>query len=853
MERRPRSFFKATELGALKTYLDDNLKKGFIQPSTSPAGAGIFFVQKKDHSLRPCVDYRALNKVTVKNRYPLPLVPELFQRLGSARVFSKLDLRGAYNLVRIRKGDEWKTAFRTRFGHYEYLVMPFGLCNAPATFQHFVNDVFREYLDLFVVIYLDDILIFSSSLAEHREHVKIVLARLRLHGLYAKPEKCVFEQQSIQFLGLIISVKGIEMDPQKVSAILDWPAPSDRKGVQRFVEFANFYRKFIRGFSSIISPITELTKQGQRFLWTPKAQEAFETLKKLFVSASILRHPDATLPYILEVDASEVAVGAVLSQRQGPKSLLYPVAFFSRKLSEAERNYDVGDRELLAIKAALEEWRYLLEGASHPILVYTDHKNLEYLKSAKRLKPRQARWALFFSRFVFHITYRPGSKNVKPDALSRMYNEPTELGALKTYLDDNLKKGFIQPSTSPAGAGIFFVQKKDHSLRPCVDYRALNKVTVKNRYPLPLVPELFQRLGSARVFSKLDLRGAYNLVRIRKGDEWKTAFRTRFGHYEYLVMPFGLCNAPATFQHFVNDVFREYLDLFVVIYLDDILIFSSSLAEHREHVKIVLARLRLHGLYAKPEKCVFEQQSIQFLGLIISVKGIEMDPQKVSAILDWPAPSDRKGVQRFVGFANFYRKFIRGFSSIISPITELTKQGQRFLWTPKAQEAFETLKKLFVSASILRHPDATLPYILEVDASEVAVGAVLSQRQGPKSLLYPVAFFSRKLSEAERNYDVGDRELLAIKAALEEWRYLLEGASHPILVYTDHKNLEYLKSAKRLKPRQARWALFFSRFVFHITYRPGSKNVKPDALSRMYNEPPNPNNLNHLEVCKCTS
>lgn len=206
-----------------------------------------------------------------------------------------------------------------------------------------------------------------------------------------------------------------------------------------------------------------------------------------------------------------------------------------------------------------------------------------------------------------------------------------------------------------------------------------------------------------------------------------------------------------------------------------------------------------------------------------------MDPQKVSAILEWPEPTDRKGTQRFIGFANFYRKFIKNFSAIISPITQLTKQNTRFQWTPAAQLAFDKLKLLFTSAPILQHPDPALSYVLEVDASENAVGAILSQRQGAKSLLHPLAFFSRKLSASEKNYDVGDRELLAIKAALEEWRYLLEEASDPILIFTVHKNLEYLHTARRLKPRQARWALFFSRFTFHITYRPGSKNEKPDV------------------------
>uniref|UniRef100_A0A803JPC4 ribonuclease H n=1 Tax=Xenopus tropicalis TaxID=8364 RepID=A0A803JPC4_XENTR len=410
----------------------------------------------------------------------------------------------------------------------------------------------------------------------------------------------------------------------------------------------------------------------------------------------------------------------------------------------------------------------------------------------------------------------------------------SELLELRRYLDENLAKGFIHPSTSPAGAGIFFVEKKDHSLRPCIDYRELNKITVKNRYPLPLIPELFQQIREARIFSKLDLRGAYNLVRIRKGDEWKTAFRSRYGHFEYLVMPFGLCNAPATFQHLVNDIFRDFLDIFVIIYLDDILIFSKDLEEHRKHMKKVFLRLRTHQLFVKLEKCLFEKTTIDFLGFIISPFGIRMDPKKISSILDWPAPTSRKAVQRLVGFANFYRKFIRNFSQIILPITELTRSNQKFVWTCQAQTAFEILKKLFTSAPILCHPDPSLPFTLEVDASESAVGAILSQRVGLIEELHPVAFFSRKLNKSEQNYDVADRELLAIKLALEEWRYLLEGARFPILILTDHRNLEYLRSAKRLRPRQARWALFFMRFNFHITYRPGAKNVKPDALSRMF-------------------
>uniref|UniRef100_A0A8C5QDJ5 Gypsy retrotransposon integrase-like protein 1 n=1 Tax=Leptobrachium leishanense TaxID=445787 RepID=A0A8C5QDJ5_9ANUR len=409
-----------------------------------------------------------------------------------------------------------------------------------------------------------------------------------------------------------------------------------------------------------------------------------------------------------------------------------------------------------------------------------------------------------------------------------------ELEVLKAYIQENLQKGFIRPSTSPAGAGIFFIGKKDGGLRPCVDFRELNNITIKNRYPLLLIPELMERLQSATIFSKIDLRGAYNLVCIREGDEWKTAFRTRYGHFEYVVMPYGLCNAPATFQHLVNDIFRDLLDRFVVIYLDDILIYSPTLEEHRKTVKEVLSRLRNHKLYAKLDKCSFDQSRISFLGYVLSPGKLEMDPEKVSAIHSWPTPTNKKEVQRFLGFANFYRKFIRNFSHLVQPLTRLTKNHEKFRWAEDTQKAFLKLKTLFTNAPILEQPDPSHPYFLEVDASESATEAILSQRNLTNGNLHPIAFYSKCLNPAEKRYDVGDKELLAIKRGFEEWRHLLEGSLYPITVYTDHQNLEHIKTAKRLRPRQARWALFFTRFNFHITYRPGSRNGKADALSRRY-------------------
>ncbi len=408
-----------------------------------------------------------------------------------------------------------------------------------------------------------------------------------------------------------------------------------------------------------------------------------------------------------------------------------------------------------------------------------------------------------------------------------------ESESMKAYIQEELAKGFIRPSTSPASAGFFFVKKKDGGLRPCIDYRGLNENTVKFRYPLPLVPAALEQLRQAKYYTKLDLRNAYNLIRIREGDEWKTAFSTTSGHYEYLVMPFGLANSPSVFQAFMNDIFRDMLDRWVIVYIDDILIYSDTQEEHIRHVRSVLKRLLQHQLYVKGEKCEFHRTNTSFLGYIISQDGVSMDDKKVQAVLDWPQPQTVKELQRFLGFANFYRRFIRNFSSIASPLTAMTKRNtSRLVWPPEALQAFKELKARFTSAPILRHPDPERQFTVEVDASNTGVGAVLSQRQGEPAKLYPCAFFSRKLSAAERNYDVGNRELLAMKLALEEWRHWLEGTTHPFIVLTDHKNLEYLRSAKRLNPRQARWALFFTRFQFTVTYRPGTKNTKADALSR---------------------
>ncbi|KAJ1595446.1 hypothetical protein NDA14_005957 [Ustilago hordei] len=340
---------------------------------------------------------------------------------------------------------------------------------------------------------------------------------------------------------------------------------------------------------------------------------------------------------------------------------------------------------------------------------------------------------------------------------------PKEMSELRRYLDENLEKGFIRPSKSLARSPVLFIPKKDGGLRLCVDYRGLNEITVKNRAPLPLIKEQLFLLRKARIYTKLDLRAAYNLIRIAKGDEWKTAFGTQLGLYEYLVMPFGLANAPAHFQLFINDIFRDIIGVYVVVYLDDFLIFSDTEEVHVKHVTKVLTRLRSNRLFAKLLKCEFHTKTVEFLGYIIKLTGIEMDPEKVRTVKEWPMLESIHDIQRFLGFANFYRRFIAHFARIAKPLTALVKPMEwfkKFELPEEAQQAFHKLIQAFTSAGVLQHFDYHLPTRLETDASDFAIAGVLKQEH--EGRWHPVAFYSRKMSSAKKNYEIHDKELLAV-------------------------------------------------------------------------------------------
>jgi Reverse transcriptase (RNA-dependent DNA polymerase)/RNase H-like domain found in reverse transcriptase/Integrase zinc binding domain/Retroviral aspartyl protease/Chromo (CHRromatin Organisation MOdifier) domain len=441
------------------------------------------------------------------------------------------------------------------------------------------------------------------------------------------------------------------------------------------------------------------------------------------------------------------------------------------------------------------------------------------------------------------IEVLPGSE---PPSRATYKMSPNELDELKKIIQELLEHGFIQPSMSPYGAPVLFVKKKDGSIRMCVDYRALNKITVKNKYPLPRIDELLDRLKGAKYFSKIDLRSGYHQVRIDEADVPKTAFRTRYGHFEFLVLPFGLTNAPATFMHMMQSIFRKYLDDFVIVFLDDILIYSKTFEEHEKHVEQVLKLLRENKLYAKESKCEFFKNEVSFLGHVVGEKGISMEEHKVKAVREWPVPKDVSDVRSFLGLAGYYRRFVYKFSEIASPISELLQKDIKFQWTDKQNEAFNKLKVALTTAPVLIIPDVDLPLTVRSDSSGFAVGATLMQDQG--NGLQPCAFMSKKMLPAERNYRVHEQEMLGIICALKEWRHYLSGSKHTITIITDHHSLKHFETQPNLTSRQARWAEFLSEFDYKIIYKEGKDNVVADALSRRSDLKGDNNNNNHTII-----
>ena len=417
------------------------------------------------------------------------------------------------------------------------------------------------------------------------------------------------------------------------------------------------------------------------------------------------------------------------------------------------------------------------------------------------------------------VELEPGSA---PQAKAPYRLNLNERMMLKEALEELVNQGFIRPSKSPYGAPALFVAKKDGTLRLCADYRALNKQTVKNRYPLPHMDDLFDCLSGAKKFSKVDLRSGYYQIRMAEGDEYKTAMRTRFGSYEYLVMPFGLCNATATFMKMMNTIFHDLLDQGVVVFIDDILIYSKTLEEHEQLLKEVFRRLRKAHLYAKPSKCEFAMDEIQFLGHTFTKDGIKPSQDKLVDIKDWERPASAKQVRSFLGFVGFYRRYIKDFARISRPLSALTMKNKVFVWTQDCELAFLELKRQMVSPPVLKLSEVGKPFEIWTDASDYAIGACLHQEGRP------VAFESCKL---ENNWIIPERELYAVIHAIKKWEFYLRNGPK-FIVHTDSSPVGYFNSKPRLSPKEMRWQMFLADFDFEVRHVPGKTNTAADALSR---------------------
>ena len=473
---------------------------------------------------------------------------------------------------------------------------------------------------------------------------------------------------------------------------------------------------------------------------------------------------------------------------------------------------------------------FLKEAEDNPICVY--YADFNELKTTSLLSSMYAEFTdVFDEKAEDVLPPHWGELNHHIDLLLStsspfrpLYNLSEEkLQVLKNYIDKHLHSEFITRFKSSAASSILFMKKKDDSLHLCVNYRGLNAISIKNKYSISLISEILNRLSWAQIFMKLNLWEAYNLIWIWEEDEWKTAFWTQYGSFKFKVMPFSLMNAPATFQSYIDRSLQGLLNEFVIIYLDDILIYSESEENHQKHIEQVLHQLRESRLFVKLKKCIFHVSQVKYLSYIISPQGISMNSAWVNTVKSWSTLRSVKDVQSFLGFCNFYCRFIKEYSRIAHALTELIKKATPFQWGEEAALSFEMLKTAFLNALLLAQFNSEEYIFMKTDVSDFTVSDILSQ-WGTDTHWHPVAFFSCKLQPAECNYDTPDQELLVIVTSFWAWRHYLKGVKHPVKVFTDHNNLQYFLSTKPLIWWQAHWAEFLSGFDFEIEYRAEFKN-----------------------------
>ena len=422
------------------------------------------------------------------------------------------------------------------------------------------------------------------------------------------------------------------------------------------------------------------------------------------------------------------------------------------------------------------------------------------------------------------------NEDQKPILQKRYKETPDKKKFIKEEIQRMFKANRIRESYSPWASPVTLARKKNNNYRFCIDYRKLNSVTKTDAYPLPRIDELLEKYQIAKWFTSMDLASGFHQVEMAEEDKEKTAFVCSEGLYEFNVMPFGLKNAPGTFQRLMDKVLKDYIGEFVEVYVDDIMIYSKNLEDHIMHIEKVLQKLKEYNLVIKLKKCRFCQKKIEFLGHEIGEEGLKPNFKKIETIEKIREPQTVTEVRSFLGLCSYYRRFVKGFSKIAGPLTELTKKNIPFEWTQKCQESFDKLKKILIENPVLSHPDFSKEFILITDASAEGLGAVLAQKnENDKEVV--IAYASRRTNNNERNYPITELECLAIIWAVEHFHKFL--ISTKFRVITDHAALKSLMKDKEPKGRRARWVMKLQQYNFEIFHRSGKLNTNADALSRL--------------------